>query len=286
MATWLIVSRNRSSNNVRVAAIQMNSGPDVAANLELAGSLLAEAASDGCALAVLPENFALMPERGKDKARHAEEPGDGPIQAFLSGEAAKHGLWIISGSMPLVSPAIDEDRVYGACPVYDAQGQRQALYRKIHLFDVDLVDKQESYRESSSMYPGNDVITVDTPIGRVGLTICYDLRFPEMFRQLVDAGATVFTVPAAFTATTGAAHWHTLLRARAIENLAYVIAPGQYGLHPDDRATFGHSLICDPWGRILAEQAEGNCVVTADIDPELPARLRSEFPALANRRLV
>jgi len=270
---------------MRVAAIQMNSGPDVSANLELADTLLGEAAADGCELTVLPENFALMPERGKDKARHAEDAGDGPIQAFLSRTAAKHGLWIIGGSMPLVSPAIDDGRVYGACPVFDARGRQQALYRKVHLFDVDLVDKQESYRESNSMYPGNDVIAVDTPAGRVGLTICYDLRFPEMFRKLVDDGATMFTVPAAFTATTGKAHWHTLLRARAIENLAYVIAPGQYGLHPDNRSTFGHSLICDPWGRILAEQAEGNCVVAADIDPDLPARLRSEFPALANRRL-
>jgi nitrilase len=226
-----------------------------------------------------------MPERARDKARHAEKPGEGPIQAFLSAAAAKHNLWIVCGSMPLVSPEIDAERVYGACPVYDAEGRAQALYRKIHLFDVDLVDEQESYRESNSMYPGGDVVTVDTPIGRIGLTICYDLRFPEMFRQLVDAGATVFTVPAAFTVTTGKAHWHTLLRARAIENLAYVIAPGQYGLHPDDRSTFGHSLICDPWGRILAEQAEGNCVVAADIDPEMPARLRSEFPALSNRRL-
>ena len=270
---------------MRVAAIQMNSGPDVSANLELADTLLGEAAADGCELTVLPENFALMPERGKDKARHAEDAGDGPIQAFLSRTAAKHGLWIIGGSMPLVSPAIDDGRVYGACPVFDARGRQQALYRKVHLFDVDLVDKQESYRESNSMYPGNDVIAVDTPAGRVGLTICYDLRFPEMFRKLVDDGATMFTVPAAFTATTGKAHWHTLLRARAIENLAYVIAPGQYGLHPDNRSTFGHSLICDPWGRILAEQAEGDCVVAADIDPHLPARLRSEFPALANRRL-
>jgi len=271
---------------MRVAAIQMNSGPDVGANLALADRLLGDAAADGCALAVLPENFALMPERGRDKARHAEEPGVGPIQKFLSSAAAKHGLWIISGSMPLVSPEIAAERVYGACPVYDAKGEVQGLYRKIHLFDVDLVDNQESYRESNSMYPGDEVVTVDTPVGRVGLTICYDLRFPEMFRQLVDAGATVFTVPAAFTATTGKAHWHTLLRARAIENLAYVIAPGQYGLHPDDRSTFGHSLICDPWGRILAEQAEGNCVVAADIDPALPARLRSEFPALSNRRLT
>ena len=270
---------------MRVAAIQMNSGPEVAANLELAGELLAESAADGCALAVLPENFALMPQRGRDKAAVAEEPGDGPIQAFLSRAAAQHNLWIIAGSMPMVSPDAANDRVYGACPVYDANGAQRAVYRKIHLFDVDLVDKQESYRESDSMFPGEDVVAVDTPIGRVGLTICYDLRFPEMFRRLVDDGATVFTVPAAFTATTGEAHWHTLQRARAIENLAYVIAPGQYGLHPDNRSTYGHSLICDPWGRILAEAAEGNRVVAADIDPELPARLRSEFPALSNRRL-
>ncbi len=263
----------------------MNSGPDVSANLTLAGRLLEEAAQDGCQLAVLPENFALMPERGKDKARYAEHPGEGPLQDFLAEAARRNGLWIVAGSMPLVSPAIAEERVYGACPVYDANGEPQALYRKIHLFDVDLVDKQESYRESNSMYPGDEVVVVDSPCGRIGLTICYDLRFPEMFRRLVDDGATVFTVPAAFTATTGEAHWHTLLRARAIENLAYVIAPGQYGRHPDNRSTFGHSLICDPWGRILAERATGNCVVAADIDPALPARLRSEFPALDNRRL-
>jgi len=271
---------------MRVAAIQMNSGPDVGANLDLADRLLSEAAADGCVLAVLPENFALMPERGKDKAKHAEETGSGPIQDFLATAAAQHGMWVIGGSMPLVSPDMAAERVYGACPVFNAAGDVEAVYRKIHLFDVDLVDKQESYRESNSMYPGDEVVTVDTPAGRVGLTICYDLRFPELFRQLVDAGSTLFTVPAAFTKTTGEAHWHTLLRARAIENLAYVIAPGQYGLHPDNRSTFGHSLICDPWGRILAEQAEGNCIVAADIDPELPARLRSEFPALSNRRLT
>ena len=270
---------------MRVAAIQMNSGASVAANLDLADRLLAEAAADGCRLAVLPENFALMPERGKDKARHAENPGEGPVQQFLAAAASRHGLWIIAGSIPIVSPAIDEDRVYGACPVYDPQGEARAMYRKIHLFDVDLVDRQESYRESRSMYPGDELVCVDTPCGRIGLTICYDLRFPEMFRRLVDDGATVFTVPAAFTATTGKAHWHTLLRARAIENLAYVIAPGQFGEHPDNRATFGHSLICDPWGRILAEEADGNRVVAAEIDTELQRQLRNEFPALDNRRL-
>ena len=134
------------------------------------------------------------------------------------------------------------------------------------------------------MVPGDDAVTVDTPIGTIGLTICYDIRFPELYRRLVDDGATVFTVPAAFTKVTGAAHWKTLLRARAIENLAYVIAPGQYGDHPDNRSTYGHSMIIDPWGRVLAEQVEGNCHVAADLDPEMPAKLRSDFPALANRR--
>ena len=270
---------------MRVAALQMNSGPDVGANLELAGQLLAEASAGGCKLVVLPENFALMPRRSRDKAQHAEEPGDGPIQAFLAEAARNHGLWIVGGSMPLVSPAIANERVYGGCPVFDDTGSLRALYRKIHLFDVDLVDNGESYRESHSMYPGDDPVAVDTPAGRLGLTICYDLRFPELYRRLVDDGATLFSVPAAFTATTGAAHWHTLLRARAIENLAYVIAPGQYGRHPDDRATYGHSLICDPWGRIVAERPEGNCVVAADIDPEMPLKLRAQFPALSNRRL-
>ena len=268
---------------VRVAAIQMNSGAELAKNLQLVGQLLSDAALDGCTLAVLPENFALMPERGRDKSKHAEQPGTGPIQAFVSECAARHGMWIIAGSMPLESP--EPERVYGACLVVDDHGETRAMYRKIHLFDVDLPDREESYRESHSMYAGDEPMTVDTPAGRVGLTICYDLRFPELYRTLVDAGATVFTVPAAFTAVTGAAHWHTLLRARAIENLAYVIAPGQFGTHPDNRETYGHSLIVDPWGRILAEQASGNCVVMADIEPGSPEQLRESFPALANRRL-
>lgn len=270
---------------MRVAAIQMNSGADVEENLCLADKLLGDAARDGCTLVVLPENFALMPKQGRDKAMHAEEPGEGRLQVFLSEVSRRHGLWIIAGSIPLVSPKIDAGRVYGACPVYDTEGNVQAIYRKIHLFDVELADQQESYCESRSMVAGEDVMTVDTPCGRIGLTICYDLRFPEMFRQLVDAGATLFTVPAAFTLTTGRAHWHVLLRARAIENLAYVIAAGQYGKHPDGRSTYGHSLIIDPWGRLLAEAADGDCHVAADIDPELPAKLRGEFPALANRRL-
>ncbi|MDH3747065.1 MAG: carbon-nitrogen hydrolase family protein [Gammaproteobacteria bacterium] len=267
----------------RTAAIQMNSGSDVSANLALADRLLSDAAADGCTLAVLPENFALMPTHARDKANHAEWPGDGPIQTFLADAAKRHGLWIIGGSIPLTSP--DEKRVYGACVVINSDGDASAIYRKIHLFDVDLPDCDESYRESNSMYPGNETAVVDTPIGVIGLTICYDVRFPELFRALVDQGATVFTVPAAFTVVTGTAHWHTLLRARAIENLAWVIAAAQFGTHADGRQTFGHSLICDPWGRILTERADGNAVVAAEIDTEAPLHLRQEFPALMNRRL-
>lgn len=268
---------------MRVGAIQMNSGASVAENLQRTDELLGRAAANRCQLAVLPENFALMAERAEEKALHAEQPGHGPIQEFLAEASRRHSLWIVAGSMPLVSP--EAGRVYGGCPVFDAHGHAQACYRKIHLFDVKLPDRDESYQESFSMYPGDEPVAVTTPIGRVGLTICYDLRFPELFRRLVDDGASVFTVPAAFTTVTGEAHWHTLLRARAIENLAYVIAPGQYGTHPDGRSTFGHTLICDPWGRILAEQADGDGVVVADIDPDLPATMRKQFPALENRRI-
>lgn len=268
---------------VRVAAIQMSSGDDVQANLALAGSLFAAAAADACGLAVLPENFALMPRHGRDKARHAEEPGHGPIQKFLADAARRHRLWIVGGSLPLATQ--DPDRVYGASVVVDAQGETRAIYRKIHLFDVDLAGAQESYRESNSMAAGSEPVSVETPAGNLGLSICYDLRFPELYRRYVAGGATLFTVPAAFTAVTGKAHWRTLLTARAIENLAYVIAPGQWGTHPDGRTTWGHTMIVDPWGTVLDELPDGNGIVTADLDVAEVARLRREFPALANRRL-
>jgi nitrilase len=261
----------------------MNSGADVATNLALADRLLGDAADDGCILAVLPENFALMPTRGRDKAGHAEQPGDGPIQDFLSDTAERHRIWIVAGSIPLVSP--EAGRVHGACPVFNSDGENLGTYLKIHLFDVDLADSQQSYRESRSMYPGDMPVAIDTPVGRLGVTICYDLRFPELYRRLVDDGASLFSVPAAFTEVTGRAHWHTLLRARAIENLAYVVAAGQYGEHPDKRSTYGHSLIVDPWGHILAELPAGNGHIAADIDLEQQKKLRNEFPALANRRL-
>jgi predicted amidohydrolase len=267
----------------RVAAVQMNSSADLAQNLALAGRLLAEAAADGSVLAVLPENFAFMGARAKDKLQHAEALGTGPIQEFLKAQASENRLWIVSGSIPLRSPL--PDRCYGATLVVDADGNTRCCYRKIHLFDVDLPDRDESYRESASLMPGDEPMVQESPVGCLGLSICYDLRFPELYRKLTEMGAVVLTVPSAFTLVTGEAHWHTLLRARAIENLAYVIAPGQYGQHSDGRITYGHSLIIDPWGRILAESAEGDCVIAADLDLELPQKLRREFPALRHRVL-
>ncbi len=266
---------------VRVAAVQMNSGDTLNRNLALAARLLAEAAADGCVLAVLPENFPFMGARGRDKLQHAEELGIGPIQEFLGRTARSNHLWIVSGSIPLRSP--EAERCYGATLVVDADGNTKNCYRKIHLFDVDLPDHEESYRESASMTPGDELVVQDTPVGCLGLSICYDLRFPELYRKLTEMGAAVLSVPAAFTSVTGKAHWHTLLRARAIENLAYVIAPGQFGQHSDGRTTYGHSLIIDPWGRILAEAAAGDCVILADLDPGLPQKLRREFPALDHR---
>ncbi len=269
---------------LRVAAIQMSSGPEVDRNLLLAGSLIAEAAAEGCGLVVLPENFALMPVRGRDKALYAEAQGHGPIQAFLADTARHHRLWITGGSLPLSSS--DPDRVYGASVVVDAQGETRAIYRKIHLFDVDLATSGETYRESNSMVAGDQAVLVETPAGKMGLSICYDLRFPELYRRYAREGADLFTVPAAFTAVTGEAHWQTLLRARAIENLAYVIAPAQWGRHADGRNTWGHSMIVDPWGKVLNQRAEGDGIVTADIDRASLVRLRREFPALDNRKLT
>lgn len=268
----------------KVAAVQMNSTDSVADNLERTESLIADAAGRGAQLAVLPENFALMATSARQKTGIAEIPGEGPLQDFLAETAGRHGLWIVAGSLPLKSP--DPRRTYGASIVYDASGRRRDIYRKIHLFDVDLADSDESYRESNSMYPGDEPVALSTPFGKLGLTICYDLRFPELYRALVDAGATLFTVPSAFTETTGRAHWEALLRARAVENLAYVIAAGQTGRHPDGRSTWGHSMIVDPWGRILAECESGEGLALADIEPARVAELRREFPALSNRRLA
>lgn len=272
-----------AEQTVRVAAVQMCSGNDKWRNLAAVDALLKVAAAENCRLAVLPENFAFVGAADTDKLVHAEEEGAGPIQEYLGDAARRYGLWIVAGSLPLRSG--QSDRCFGASMAFDAQGVLRGCYRKMHLFDVDLPDRKERYRESSSMAHGAQPVTIDTVVGRLGLSICYDVRFPELYRRLTDDGAVAFSIPAAFTSVTGAAHWHVLLRARAIENLAYVIAPGQFGQHPNGRKTYGHSLIVDPWGKVLAEQASGEGVVVAALDTALPARLRQEFPALQHRRL-
>jgi len=268
---------------VRAAAIQMNSGADVQQNLQTIDGLLEDAASRGVAIVFLPENLAIMGVRDEDKLQHAEHPGSGPIQEFLADAARRYKLWVVAGSLPLKSP--QEGKCYGASIVYDSDGEASPIYRKIHLFDVDLPGRDEPYRESASMDFGSDHVVVPSPLGPLGLSICYDLRFPEHYRHLVDDGATVFSIPAAFTAATGKAHWHSLLRARAIENLAYVIAAGQHGSHASGRTTFGHSVIIDPWGQVIAELKSGDGVVDAEIDTAMPGKLRAEFPVLEHRRI-
>ncbi len=263
----------------KVAAVQMVSVPSVAANLDAAGTLVAEAAAKGARLAVLPEWFCLMGLTDRDKLAVREHDGDGPIQSFLAGVAAKHGVWVIAGTVPLF--AGDPEKVRNSSLVYDAAGRRVARYDKIHLFDF--TGEGEKYRESNTIEAGAAPVAVDSPFGRIALSICYDVRFPELYRRL--APMDLITVPSAFTATTGAAHWEVLLRARAVENLAWVIAPAQGGVHPNGRTTHGHSMIVDPWGRVAASLARGPGVVVADVDPNVTDKVRSSLPALGHRVL-
>jgi nitrilase len=266
---------------MKVAVIQMTSGPEVAANLAAAAGLLEEAAGNGARLAALPENFAFMGRKDADKRAVAEGAGGGPIQDFLAATARRLSLWIVAGTVPLAGAA--DGRVAAASLVYDAGGACCARYDKIHLFDVELPGGAESYRESAHVAPGAQPALVDTPAGRLGLSVCYDVRFPELYRALSAAGAQLFTVPSAFTAPTGRAHWETLLRARAIENLAYVLAPAQSGFHASGRETHGDSLIIDHWGRVLARLPRGEGVVLADLDLSRQDEVRRSFPALAHR---
>lgn len=273
------------------AAIQMTSRADRDANLATARRLLEAAAAGGARLAALPENFAFMGRRDTDKLALAESDGDGPIQSMLAAAARELGLWIVAGTVPL-AVAGDAGRVWPASLVYDEHGARVARYDKIHLFDVELPVASasgtgERYRESATLARGDaaQAIVVDTPIGRLGLSVCYDLRFPELYRRLVAAGAEVLCVPAAFTARTGEAHWNTLLKARAVENQCHVIAPAQWGRHDSGRETWGHSLIVDPWGETLAEQVDGEGAAVAAIDPARRAQVRGSFPSLTHRRL-
>lgn len=268
---------------MKVAAVQMTSSPDVAANLAEAGALLEQAREKGAAVAVLPENFAFMGMEDADKRKVAEAEGSGPIQDFLASTARALKLWIIGGTMPLRAGA--DGRVAAASLVFDGDGNRVARYDKIHLFDVDIPGKAETYRESAHVTPGAKSTVVDTPAGRVGLSVCYDIRFPELFRQLSAAGAQILTVPSAFTGPTGRAHWETLLRARAIENLCYVVAPAQSGFHANGRETYGDSMIVDHWGRVLQRLPRGRGVVVADVELVRQAEARASFPSLSHRML-
>lgn len=266
----------------KVAAIQMNSAAEIAINLREAGKLMAKATAQGAELIVLPENFALMAKNDAQRVAAGELDGSGTIQDFLADKARNLQVWIVGGTLPVLAGG---DRVYARSPVYDAHGERVAYYDKIHLFDVRVNAAGESYHESARTEAGNRAVVVDTPVGRLGLSVCYDLRFPELFRELTAQGATLFSVPSAFTRTTGAPHWQLLNRARAVENLAFVIAAAQTGRHTNGRETWGHSMIVDPWGEVLAERAHEPGVVMTVIDTAEQSSLRARFPALQHRRL-
>ncbi|WP_375191646.1 carbon-nitrogen hydrolase family protein [Marinobacter sp.] len=272
----------------RVAAIQMVSTHDIDANLDDARRLLAEAAAQGASVAVLPENFAILASRQMPECGRREAGPDPQIRAFLAQQARSLGLWIVGGSMPLAQRPDGSDiadRVRATCLVFDDQGREVARYDKIHLFDAMVEDAHGQYRESDTFEPGDQVVTVDTPAGKLGLAICYDLRFPELFRALRAEGVDWICLPSAFTWQTGDAHWHPLIRARAIENQVWVVAPGQGGQNSSRRRTYGHSLICDPWGRVVAEIGEGPGVVSAELDTAQVENLRTRMPVWEHRRL-
>jgi nitrilase len=267
----------------KVAAIQMTSSHIVTDNLAAAGALLREAKEAGADIACLPENFSFIGLRDADKLQVAEADGDGAVQSFLSDTARKLKMWILGGT--IVIRGDTERRVANSSLLIDAHGKRVARYDKIHLFDVTIPGREEQYRESTHVMPGRAPMIADTPIGRLGMSVCYDMRFPELYRELVSRGAEWLAMPAAFTVPTGRAHWETLLRARAIENLCYVVAPAQSGTHTSGRETYGDSIIVDYWGQVLSRLARGSGVITADIDLAKEAETRARFPALDNRRL-
>jgi deaminated glutathione amidase len=267
-----------------VAAIQLSSQADVGANLDRAATLVAEAARRGAELVLLPENFAFL-GGGEEERRALAEDLDardsGPIARRLSELARAHGIWVLGGGMP--ERSADPERPYNTCVVFAPDGHLAARYRKIHLFDVELSER--SYRESGASSPGREPVTVAAAGLRVGLSVCYDLRFPELYRALSAAGAEVLVVPAAFTVTTGKDHWHVLLRARAIEAQGYVIAAAQWGKHPGGRLTYGKSCIVDPWGEVIVQASEGEGVITAAVDRAYLERVRASLPSLQHRRL-
>lgn len=263
----------------RIAALQMTSTEHVEENLQRAAELIAEAARQGVQLAALPEYFPLLHRDEQEKARIAEDDGEGPIQAFLAEQARQHGIWLVGGSIPLKTS--QPDKVYNSLVVYGPDGQRAGRYDKIHLFGFRRGD--EHYDEGASIVAGQQPLVIDTPFARIGFGICYDLRFPELFRRMDHIDLLI--TPAAFTVPTGRDHWELLCRARAVENLCYLLAPAQAGLHPSGRRTYGHSMVVDPWGKVQAVQADGEGVVSAVMDPTRIEEVRAQLPALEHRRL-
>ena len=266
-------------SRTRVAAVQMVSGPEVGPNLEAAARLVAAAAASGARLVALPENFYLIGRHEGDKVKLREPDGRGPIQDFLRDTSRKNRVWLIAGTAPIAGR--DEQHIRGACLVYDSEGKRVGRYDKMHLFRFTSGD--ERYDETRTLEPGERPVALDSPFGRLALSVCYDVRYPELYRALGPFDAMF--VPSAFTVPTGQAHWETLLRARAIENQAYVIAPAQGGVHAGGRRTYGHTMIVDPWGEILGMQTEGEGVVLAEMDLARIREVQSALPANANRRM-
>lgn len=263
----------------RIAALQMVSGPEVGPNLDAAERLIAAAAAQGARLVALPENFYIIGRHEGDKVKVREPDGSGPIQDFLARAARQHGVWIVGGTAPIA--CADPARIRSACLLFDDRGRRVARYDKMHLFRFTAGD--ERYDETRTVEHGTEIVAVPSPFGRLALSVCYDVRYPELYRSLGVFDALF--VPSAFTVPTGAAHWETLLRARAIENQAYVVAPAQGGTHAGGRRTYGHTMIVDPWGEILAQQAEGEGVVIAEMDLARIREVQSSLPAHANRRM-
>lgn len=269
----------------KIAAIQMASGPNIQANLEEAAKLIESAVARKAQLVVLPENFAVMAMTEQERVDHAEKPGAGIMQEFLANQSRKHGIWLVGGTIPMVSEV--KGKALAASLLYNDKGEQVARYDKIHMFDVLIEDRlsNESYNESKTTEAGSDTVVVDTPFGKVGMAVCYDLRFPELFRTMNDQGMEICVLPSAFTAITGKAHWEPLVRARAIENQCYMIAAAQGGFHINGRKTYGDSMIVDAWGNILGRLPSGSGVVVAEIDRDFLQNTRKNFPVLKHRRL-
>lgn len=268
----------------KFAAIQMTTGFDVGENLLKAKKLIQSASDAGAKCVVLPEYFSVMGVDEQSKLQTKEPLGSGPVQTFLSEIAKEFGIWLVGGTIPLETH--EPDKVSGALLIFNDEGKRVGHYNKVHLFDVGVPGTEEAYAESGYCIPGNEPLVIDSPFGRLGFAVCYDIRFPEQFRAMMQQGAEILIVPAAFTVPTGKAHWEVLMRARAVENLCYLVASAQTGTHESGRQTHGHSMIVDPWGAIIEQLPEGEGVVMADIDITTLNDIRSTFPALEHPRLL